>query len=347
MMSIRVLSKQARLQRLQGLLKLRYLRKQVYVKTNNPEKHDPTPFYTLIRPSSPQPTFFSKSGSTPKKEPASKKHKRKKTAFSDNFTAALKLPCSDQELEELSSRDLLKKARPLIKEHAARRPELYFYTLVAYYNTQTKPQRSRTFLQHGTGRNLRNGKNITQGCHSSFLPALKDSSHPADMPESGLLTDTHLMDNLNATMELPDYVNELDSEFENDPAGRRKSLEILDKVAQGRLDPIEGLTEFLRSMNKLFEEIEANPLRIAKFYCKYRLLFAELVKLVKEGTLNKKFSATKKELEPDYLDLLLRLTPKEKAASAADPEVRAEIQLAKMKALQTEILTTKTAFSPA
>jgi hypothetical protein len=77
------------------------------------------------------------------------------------------------------------------------------------------------------------------------------------------------------------------------------------------------------------------------------MLTPELIKIVQQGTLAKTFCPTRKEATREFIDLLLRLTPEEKAAGEKGPEARAKIQLKKMKELQTEIVTTKSSFAPA
>lgn len=341
MMRIINLSKNARLQLLQGIWKRSPSSRKTVAKAQILLKSSKKRIFSFIASSSYQPTLFI-NHEIPQNEPPTKKHKRIKSSYSDNYTAALELPCTSEELESLNDQAIFERSKPLIIEHASRRVDLFFYTLIAYYQTKAHPKQGHTKLQHGSGRNLSNNKNITQGCHSSFLPSLIEDND--DKVDEGLLSGTHFMDSLNSTVELPPYVNELDNEFENTCFGRKKSLEILGKVAQGEINPVQGLTQFLIMLDKIFNEIEANPFRIEKFFCKYRKLMPELIKLTKIGTLNEKFRSNKKTPKYAYIELLLRLTPEEKLASKACPENRDKIYLEKIEEIQHEILNTKTVF---
>jgi hypothetical protein len=336
MMRLMGLSKNARMHLLLGVQKNSYSSAYIsYPETPVETKKRTFGAMASITPST---TLFQ--APTQHTENPGKKHKRLKSAYQDNITAALELPCTAEELEKFNAKTLFETSKALIIEHSSRRVDLFFYTLIAYYKTKTTPKQGHTQLQHGFGRNLINNKNVTQGCHSSFLPSLIENSD-----NSGLLSGNHFMDSLNSTVELPPYVNELDNEFENTCFGRKKSLEILTQVAQGKLDPIQGLNQFLIMMDTIFNEIEANPFRIEKFFCKYRKISDELLKLTKLGTLNEKLHPKKKLLNPAYLELLLRLTPEEKQASKTQAGLREKLFRMKIEEIQQEILNTKTSFS--
>jgi len=83
--------------------------------------------------------------------------KRKRFHYKDNLTAALSLPYSKNELEELQDdpNALLEISKKYVIEHANRRVDLFFYTLIAYYQSSVFPMSGHTNLQHGTGRNIR------------------------------------------------------------------------------------------------------------------------------------------------------------------------------------------------
>ncbi|MDI1351997.1 MAG: hypothetical protein PSV35_04390, partial [bacterium] len=63
--------------------------------------------------------------------------KRRRFSYSANITASLALPYTIDKLVERKSdfRTLLNMSQNNIIEHANRRVDLFFYTLVAYYNT--------------------------------------------------------------------------------------------------------------------------------------------------------------------------------------------------------------------
>jgi hypothetical protein len=65
--------------------------------------------------------------------------KRNRSEYEENYSAALALPCATDELEALKdhSTALPDITKNFIIEHASRRVDLFFYTLVAYYNSDT------------------------------------------------------------------------------------------------------------------------------------------------------------------------------------------------------------------
>ena len=60
-------------------------------------------------------------------------------------------------------------------EHTERRVDLFFYSLIAYYQTHAEPEIGRTYFQHGKGK-LYNHKASFHACHSSLLPSFIDKS---------------------------------------------------------------------------------------------------------------------------------------------------------------------------
>ena len=189
---------------------------------------------------------------------------RQKSEYTENCTAALALPVETKDLEEKKDnfKTLLDMSKENIHEHAARRVDMFFYTLIAYHKTGIIPIQGRTHLQHGRGRSASSStstdqQNITQACHSSFFPALLDETiTKGDKAKASILSGTHFLDNLNSTVELPTFVNKLDDELENTYLCRKKSLDIISEVSEGKLTPVEGLTEFLKMMAQTFKDLK-------------------------------------------------------------------------------------------
>lgn len=278
------------------------------------------------------------------------KKRREKTDYVNNITAALELPFSESKLEAWSedSQTLLDKIKKYVVEHAARRVDLFFYTLIAYYKTKMTVVQGHTELQHGKGRTF-NHKNLTQACHSSFFPSLVDESIKKNAKEQNseikksLLFNTHFMDSLNSTMELPPFVNKLDDDLENHFLCRTKSLQIIDQVSQGKLNPVEGLNEFLKMMGQVFKQLD-----IEKFILHDSIprdIKSELIDLVKKGTFGIKWSEEKQSVSTGYVDLLLRLRTEEKQVCQKSATDRSKIYNEKYKEIKKEILMTKSSHS--
>lgn len=269
---------------------------------------------------------------------------RIKSDYRNNITAALYLPVPRYVLErnEKNPEELIDISKNLIREHAARRVDLYFYTLIAYYKSGKLPERGHTVLQHGRGRNS-SDMNITQGCHSSFFGGFVDN--PGE-PKS-ILSDTHFLDSLNMTVELPFFVNKLDDELEVPCECRKKGIDILHRVSLGELNPIQGLGEFLRMMESTFDYLRKNADLPARRYSAnsieppYNLtpsLKRYLIDLEKVGTLKNKWSHETKSVQEEYVELLLRLTPEEKLLAKTSKEIKDKIYFKKIDELQKEIL---------
>ena len=101
---------------------------------------------------------------------------RKKSNFCENHTASLALPLTKKIIRKNINNHqlLLSLSKENILEHAARRVDLFFYTLVAYHNTQYLPIQGDTLFQHGFGRKTFKRVELTQACHSSFFPSFVD-----------------------------------------------------------------------------------------------------------------------------------------------------------------------------
>ncbi|MDF1828386.1 MAG: ankyrin repeat domain-containing protein [Legionellaceae bacterium] len=157
-------------------------------------------------------------------------------------------------------------AQERIIEHARRRVDLFFYMLIAYYKTGLTIKRRDTKLQHGSG------SGDTVACHSAILPSVYDTivhrpSHqintrynPGVMSYlTSILDHTHLHTSLNSTVELHQSVNHFDSNLIEGKDTeyqkmRFKSIVILNAVSQGRLNPVDGMGQFLTDLKRTFVE---------------------------------------------------------------------------------------------
>ncbi|AMV13927.1 Dot/Icm T4SS effector RavQ [Legionella pneumophila serogroup 1] len=276
--------------------------------------------------------------------------KRKRFNYQKNFSAALSLPYSRKELDVHRDEEdtLLSMVKKYVIEHANRRVDLFFYTLIAYYNTEIVPTNGYTDLQHGRGRNTNRGRTITEACHSSLIPSLLDSTiyqNKGRLKHKSLLSGTHFMDSLNATVELPPFVNDFDDILEK--TCRKKCLKILHEVSLGRINPMEGLTLFLKMMQDIlikFKEEAASEnqsVLLQNSLIRKQFISPNLVDLVINGTLLTTFSDSTQSASDDYIQLLLRMTSEEKALCEKDEKGKIKLYLAKIMEIQNEILTSK------
>ncbi len=176
--------------------------------------------------------------------------KRNKTHYKDNVTAALA-----QHYKGVDEQ--------LIQRHASLRMDLFFLTLIAYYNSKLTIDIEQTNRQHGQGAQQTN----TAACHSAILTSLWDTTrqrtghqyNTRHTPEhtsyrTGILNGTHLEDSLNMTVELDKSVNYFDTHYiegrtKTNQKMRACALNILNDVSSGKADPIEGMNTFLTSMH--------------------------------------------------------------------------------------------------
>jgi hypothetical protein len=240
-------------------------------------------------------------------DPKAGKKSRKRTKYITNHTAALAFP------EELSDdeEELFEQSAELIMEHASRRVDLMFYTLVAYYGSQRLPSLGTTNLQHGMGKN--SGVS-TNACHSSLLPTLVDDVFENSLTKNvdSLIAGTHLLNSANSTVELPRAVNVFDSFLENKKEARKVSLIILSLVSLGVMTPISGISMFLDSMDKILKKMEREIEKPKKGNSRYSFfaapqLNAKLVERVAAGTLEETFSSETRTVNRAYVHSLLRL----------------------------------------
>ena len=267
----------------------------------------------------------------------SEKKQRRKSGYLDNLAASLALNFSDADLEsrKADKSALLEMSKDHIIEHAARRVDLFFYSLITYYRTDKFADRSTTFLQHGRGRNAATGENITQACHSSLFGAFNDDE----------INQTHFVNSLNATMELPAFVNKLDDELENACGCREKGLKIIQRVSRGHIDPIEGMSLFFNMMETAFREIESKrklskhgkPLLLRAMPEGPSSVIQSTIELQKKGTFQHCWNKNTRALTDDYLHLILNLSKSEKERCFSDMIFRKQCYAEKIAALQNEL----------
>jgi hypothetical protein len=299
---------------------------------------------TIYPPKASSPEYFEKLKAV-ERQTFSKK--RLRFNYTDNYTAALALPQSIFSLARVkrNEEELLKLAQSNIIEHSNRRVDLFFYTLIAYYHTNALPVEGHTSLQHGKGRTLKDHTNVTQGCHSSIIPAFLDQTiyKKGKMKTKSLLSATHFFENLNATVELPYFVNAFDDLLE--AICRPKSIEVLREVSLGKLNPIEGLEQFLIMMSTVLNDFKKQATSNNYSFLRHSSSVVrphvqpKLIDLVIRGTLGTTFSSETRTVNEEYVQLLLRMTPVEKRLCTL--ENKAKIYLQKIMELQSEILTTK------
>ncbi len=220
--------------------------------------------------------FASPSSDKPKKqaeEPAKTSSPRSnKTAYADNLTAALLMLKRFKVAGDPVK--TLKKARDLLVEHAARRVDLAFYLLVAYYKTRIILDIDETTSQHGMG----SKKTIeTNACHSALISTVKELFRlkPEAKYAESLLRDkakavtkpclpttAHFKNILSMTTELPRGVNYYDIKLEGklSESGRSEVrkvlLTLLNEVSCGERTPFQALKIFFIALKKSFSDLE-------------------------------------------------------------------------------------------
>lgn len=323
------------------------------VHSNNTGKSSTTPSQEnkviatkTTRQSITSPQFFAQLKKEERKQFTSKN--RRRFHYKENYSAALSLPYSNVALKQVENDQsaLLTLSVDNLLEHANRRVDLFFYTLIAYYKSELIPVRGRTSLQHGRGRHVRDDRSITEACHSSFTPSLVDSTiyqnAPSKKKRKGLLCGTHLMDNLNATVELPSFVNDLDDVLEK--MCGNQCFAILRNVSLGAINPIEGLNQFLKEIQtallNIKKQVETNQcsnlvrhsfVGKKEFNCKF-------IDLVLRGTLKTTFSQENQCVSDDYLQMLLIMTQQEKELCKKDDGSKETVYLKKIIEMQEEVL---------
>lgn len=247
-------------------------------------------------------------------------HARCTTLFSDEMTDAQKKQLDQLTLEKI---ELLANE---VREHAARRVDLFFYCCVAVYKTNAAISDGQTIKQHGIG----SREHGTQACHSTLFSNLQlNDPHAApswlwsSLPSLLTLEGTHLMESLNMTVELPSEVNEFDKHLEGlyqRSAHVNHMLHILNRVSKGEINPQQAMTEFLRIIDFFFEDFkvkylyddnDANKPKSTKETEKVRTLpqaYRRIWELQREGSFKAAIQgANIKEVDPNYIYCMLRV----------------------------------------
>ncbi|WP_133135671.1 hypothetical protein [Legionella rowbothamii] len=259
---------------------------------------------------------------------------RQKFSYQQNHTASLALPLSNEQLnpDEQSAAQLLLLAKKNILEHANMRVDLFFYTMIAYYQKNLSPVLGHTYLQHGRGRSSEANLLLSEACHNSIFPALIDETilNKDERPKACLLSGTHLMNSLNSTTELPPFVNDLDDVIEQ--LCREKSLVILQAVSRGSINPVEGLTLFLHLLKTSLETISQNASKEKNPF------LTELVELVTQGSITHRLDEDTETVSDEYVQMLLQLNNKEKK-DCLNKKLRGKVYTEKFAQMQNEILS--------
>ncbi len=243
-----------------------------------------------------------------------------------------------------------------IHEHYLRRVDLFFYLLVAYYQTGLVVKIANPTLQHGIGK-----ANITEAAHSSLFTQLQDDSIYNDefykrtsrsktlYNKQSIICGTKFMCSLNSTVEVPTFVNDLDQELEGKDISRpsdcrRSALTILQDVSNGKLNPIEGVTEFLKVMKITFHKLkerlpinnhnETEPYLDRDTATAPKAIKFQLLALAEKATLQIIWLEEKRQVNEEYVQCLLGLT---KDRMRANPN-KTEIYKKRIMELQYEIL---------
>lgn len=270
--------------------------------------------------------------------------KRCRFSYEENQSASLSLPYSNDQLIAKQSvhQELLEMSKASIVEHANRRVDLFFYTLIAYYKTSCFPRYTQTTLQYGIGRTTKEEGCITEACHSSFTPSLLDNiifrNKESEEKLKSLLSGTHLLNNLNSTVELPPFVNDLDDLLES--ICRPKCLKIIHHTVTGQINPIEGLTDFLNMMRDALRDLKekAECTKPSFFSEKQKSISPELIDLVTMGTFADTYSEETETVADEYIQMLLRMRSEERKKCGTKSK-REKIYLKKISEMQDEILS--------
>jgi hypothetical protein len=260
---------------------------------------------------------------------------RQKFSYQQNHTASLALSLSSELLnpDEQSNAQLLLLAKKNILEHANMRVDLFFYTMIAYYQKNLCPILGHTYLQHGRGRSSETQQLLSEACHNSIIPALIDESilnTDPQRPKACLLSGTHFMNSLNSTTELPPFVNDLDDVIEQ--LCREKSLVILQAVSRGSINPVEGLNLFLHLLKVSLDTISQKASK------EKNLFLTELVDLVTQGSITHRLDEDTETVSDEYVQMLLQLNNKEKK-DCLNKKLRGKIYTEKFTQMQNEILS--------
>lgn len=172
----------------------------------------------------------------------------------------------------------------LIREHAARRVDLFFYLLIAVYGTNYNIEKTTTIKQNGVGHN-----NLgTQAAHASLFPHIKltqKSSWRFFLKPPILFENTYFDDALNMTVELPQIVNVFDGMLEGKktPSTYVHDLtKVLNQVSMKEKTPAEGMYLFFKIMSQFFNDFEQQQFSGCEL--KHQLALQKVCEYEKNGT---------------------------------------------------------------
>lgn len=129
--------------------------------------------------------------------------------------------------------------RRVIKDHAYRRMQVFYYQLLFYFQEDCRVTQGRTIAQHGKA-----SCSCCSAAHSAILPNLVD--------EKNLMHNRlYLYHNMNATIEMPDLVNNFDCVIERQM--RSVALDYINLVSIEGKHPYEALQAFASQLHKFFD----------------------------------------------------------------------------------------------
>lgn len=155
-----------------------------------------------------------------------------------------------------STAEIIEKYQPSISEHISRRINSLFLQLICCYKTQLHFEIGDTLAQGASVRRLELGGLDDKGnattriiqrnaTHSSTIPCLAVKSGDS---KKFFLVGTDAFRIWNATMNMPAWINKVDTKIDGDSKGsklRTKTLDLINNVAQKNIDPVQGLIKFV------------------------------------------------------------------------------------------------------
>lgn len=193
---------------------------------------------------------------------------RKVKPYSSNFTHSLKTSFKSK---SITLADRIEEYSDMIKEHASRRVELFFYLCIALYKSKLTIKIDETDKQHGQG-----SKSVClAACHSSLFTSIKCAEENGDGTFKPIFDGTQFAETLNSTVELPVCVNNFDSfcEGKNTATNDSKNkglrlllLPVLQRLSNGEISPIDAMEFYFKEFEKRItsynvEEIKNNNVK--------------------------------------------------------------------------------------
>lgn len=254
-------------------------------------------------------------GTQPSTDITPKKISRKKTNYVDNLTIGLACERSG-------------KIEPqAIIEHAQRRIDMFFYTLILYYKSNLTVQIDDTIFQHGAGTNQ------TAACHSAILPALWETeilipshqmntrNNPLMMKKkTSILDGTHFQQSINSTVELHQSVNYFETHYlegkKSENKMRNKALAIINRVSNETINPTQGMLEFLIALNLTFNNVKKDYFTKSELKTSPKETRSCIFDCEKKGsfqsTWHENMDTNHPTLNDDYVDTMLQLNVEDK-----------------------------------